>query len=106
MANLSNEFNRCINSLKLKTHSAMMKQKNHTIHCYIHRHLGYFTNVYTLWDLHKFARGYMCEHINWEQYTDAEYNEMMNEPCTYFNVSYVNLEYRATSELTAIKIFE
>jgi len=108
--NIGSEFILATNELKRTAHQAFLKTKEHTLHCIIHKHFGYFANVYTIWDINRYALRYGCEtEINpnddWENLTPLEYDQIYGATCIYHNPRFSNIEERARNELNIIRLY-
>jgi hypothetical protein len=100
----------CSIDLNVKVHKEMLYLKKHTIHCIIHKHLGYFANCYNINNLKKFALRYGCEYESdpnndWEQLDKSDYKSIFEKRCNYFNRNYVHFEERAKQEFAIIKMY-
>ena len=97
-ASLGREFDTCIEILKKKTHQANMSNKRHSLHCIIHKYLGFFIYLYGLAGIKTSTGKFSCD-FEWQHMNTTEYNNNLNRPCTYSNINFVQYEQGAVQNM-------
>ena len=95
---LSNEFYKCNIHLQSKLHQENMSIKNHSLHCIIHKYIGYFLFVYTLKDVNRLSGYYHCD-FEWQQLNYEEYKIQLEKKCVYYNENFVRYEQQAINNI-------
>ena len=97
-ARLSREIDSCIEILKKKTHQVNMCNKRHSLHCIIHKYLGFFIYLYGLAGIKTSSGKFSCD-FEWRHMNTTEYNNNLNRPCTYSNINFVQYEQGAVQNM-------
>ena len=95
---LGREFDSCIEILKRKTHQVNMSNKRHTLHCIIHKYLGFFIYLYGVAGINNSTGKFACD-FDWQHIGTTEYNINLNRPCTYSNNNFVQYEQTAVENM-------
>lgn len=96
--NISIEINTCMNILETKIHNENMKLKEHSLHCIIHKYLGFFLYLYNINGIQKSNGNFACD-FDWQQMNDEEYKVNLARPCSYTNINFIQYEQRAIYNL-------
>ena len=99
---LGKEMESCIETLKIKTHEENMLKKKHTLHCIIHKYLGFFIYLYGIAGIKTSTGKFSCD-FPWEHMDTTEYNNLLNRPCSYSNINFVQYEIGAIQNLHYFK---
>lgn len=92
------EFNNCLNILEIKIHQENMQLKKHSLHCIIHKYLGFFIYLYNINEIHSSNGKFACD-FDWQQMNSEEYNVNLAKPCAYTNINFIQYEQRAIHNL-------
>ena len=95
----------CTNALRKKIYLQLMKEKNHTLHCLIHRYYEYFIHIFTIWEVDKCVAKYGCDDINLALNDEHDIESKITETCTYSNMNYSNIEQQASVDLTILELY-
>jgi len=92
------ELNTCIDFLNSKTHQENMILKSHSLHCIIHKHLGFFIYLYNQYGIQSSNGKFSCD-FDWQHMNAIEYDINLKRPCSYKNINFIQYEQRAKQNL-------